>query len=65
MKNRLEIKGKENVIKIALIMLASGYSIHIPYQEIKQDFEEDNGEYYVIEYSFTKYEEPSFILNEE
>ncbi len=62
MENRLEIKGLENTLKVIEVLMESGYSIHLPYLEKEKSKEE---QYNLIEYSFVKYGEPSFIMEKE
>jgi hypothetical protein len=61
---KIEILGVENAFKVASLLLHSGYSIHIPYMpELDKENKEDV--YVIIECSFTKYDEPQFILQKE
>jgi hypothetical protein len=60
---KLEIKGKQRAFDVALLLLESGYSIHIPY--VSQDKDDDENNYFIIECSLVKYGDPSFILEEE
>ena len=63
MVNRLEIKGKQNAFEVISQLLNSGYSVHMPY--MGHDTEDDEKNYFIIEYSFTKYDEPRFVLEED
>lgn len=63
MNNRLEIKGKQNALNVAFILLESGYSVHFPYMANENENEEER--YVIIEYSFVKYGSEPFTIVEE
>ncbi len=61
--NRLEIIGKQNAFEVISQLLNSGYSVHMPY--MSHDTEDDENNYFIIEYSFVKYGDEPFTIVEE
>lgn len=64
MNNQIEIKGKNNALKVVSLLLDSGYSVHMPFMNHDEP-EKVNENYYIIEYSFCKYGEPDFVIEKE
>ena len=64
--NSLEVKGKKNAMTVAMILIETGYSVMMPnIDEYQLNKNSDEERHYIINYSFTKYGESPFILEEE
>lgn len=65
MKNRLEIKGKERLSNVIVALIESGYTVLVHEVEPEQLAKPEEERYVVVEYSLTKYGDPTFKLEEE
>jgi hypothetical protein len=63
MKNRIEIKGKNRAFEVAFALLESGYSVLFP--QMTHDEEDNENNYFIIEYTFTKYDGERFKMVDE